>query len=37
MGRIDHDFGSKWRFFLSYRWYKENNPNTNQIDIGRCR
>ena len=34
VGRIDHDFGSKWRFFLSYRWYKENNPNTNQIDIG---
>lgn len=34
VGRIDHDFGSKWRFFTSYRWYKEDNPNTDQVDIG---
>jgi hypothetical protein len=34
VGRIDHDFGSKWRFFTTYRWYHENNANTNQVDIG---
>jgi hypothetical protein len=34
VGRVDHDFGSKWRWFTSYRWYRENNPNTSQIDIG---
>ncbi len=32
--RIDHDFGSKWRFFGSYRYYRQPNPTTNQVDIG---
>ncbi len=30
VGRIDHDFGSKWRFFTSYRWYRDINPTTNE-------
>jgi hypothetical protein len=34
VGRIDHDFGTKWRGFFSYRWFNENNPNTSQIDWG---
>ena len=32
--RIDHDFGDKWRFFSSYRYYRDENPVTNQVDIG---
>ncbi len=32
--RIDHDFGSKWRFFSSYRYYRNTNPTTDQVDIG---
>lgn len=32
--RVDHDFGSKWRWFSSYRYYREINPTTNQVDIG---
>ncbi|MGA2578766.1 MAG: carboxypeptidase regulatory-like domain-containing protein [Bryobacteraceae bacterium] len=32
--RVDHDFGSKWRFFSSYRYFSEDNPTTNQVDIG---
>jgi hypothetical protein len=32
--RIDHDFGDKWRFFSSYRYYRNENPTTNQVDIG---
>lgn len=34
VGRLDHDFGTKWRGFVSYRWFNENNPNTSQIDWG---
>ena len=34
VGRVDHDFGDKWRAFLSYRYYHETAPSTNQIDIG---
>jgi len=34
VGRIDHDFGTRWRGFISYRWFNENNPNTSQIDWG---
>jgi Carboxypeptidase regulatory-like domain len=34
VGRLDHDFGSNWRFMASYRIYKENNPTTNQTDVG---
>jgi hypothetical protein len=32
--RVDHDFGPKWRFFSSYRYYSANNPTTDQVDIG---
>ena len=32
--RIDHDFGDKWRLFLSYRYNRERAPSANQIDIG---
>jgi hypothetical protein len=32
--RVDHDFGPKWRFFGSYRYYSAINPTTNQVDIG---
>lgn len=32
--RVDHDFGSNWRWFASYRYYREENPTTNQVDIG---
>jgi hypothetical protein len=32
--RLDHDFGTKWRFFGSYRYFRQNNPTTNQVDIG---
>jgi Carboxypeptidase regulatory-like domain len=34
VGRIDHSFGSKLRWFSSYRWYDANVPNTSQVDIG---
>lgn len=32
--RVDHDFGSKLRWFSSYRLFNLNNPTTNQVDIG---
>jgi len=32
--RIDHDLGSKWHLFGSYRIYKLETPSTAQIDIG---
>jgi hypothetical protein len=32
--RLDHDFGSKLRWFTSYRMWKEDNPNTHQVDYG---
>jgi hypothetical protein len=34
VARIDHDFGPKWRFFGSYRYFGNTNPTTNQVDIG---
>ena len=34
VGRVDHDFGDKWRFFSSYRYYALQTLTTNQIDIG---
>ncbi|MGA8027003.1 MAG: hypothetical protein WB992_07645, partial [Bryobacteraceae bacterium] len=34
VARIDHDFGAKWRFFSSYRIYKNVNPTTDQVDVG---
>ena len=32
--RVDHDFSDKWRFFSSYRYFQQDNPTTNQVDIG---
>ncbi|HLK19631.1 MAG TPA: carboxypeptidase-like regulatory domain-containing protein, partial [Bryobacteraceae bacterium] len=32
--RMDHDFGNKWRWFSSYRYFSQQNPDTNQVDIG---
>ena len=34
VGRIDHDFGDKWRFMTSYRAYRLDTPSTVQVDIG---
>jgi hypothetical protein len=33
-GRIDHDFGEKWRWMTSYRYQRLVNLTTNQVDIG---
>ncbi len=32
--RLDHDFGDKWRFTASYRFYRLQEPTTDQVDIG---
>src|ERR1043166_1693283 len=32
--RLDHDFGSKWHFTTSYRYYKILLSTTSQVDIG---
>ena len=34
VGRIDHDFSEKWRFFGSYRYFALSALTTNQVDIG---
>jgi hypothetical protein len=34
VARVDHDFGEKWRFFGSYRYFALSQLTTNQIDIG---
>ncbi|HEV2348794.1 MAG TPA: carboxypeptidase regulatory-like domain-containing protein [Terriglobia bacterium] len=34
IGRIDHDFGSKFRWYTRYTWYKQDIPTTNEVDIG---
>ncbi|HVS81750.1 MAG TPA: hypothetical protein VHE60_08440 [Pyrinomonadaceae bacterium] len=34
VGRIDHDFNSKHRFFSSFRAFKLLNVTTNQVDVG---
>lgn len=34
VGRIDHDFNMKWRFFTTYRFMRLTNLTTNQVDIG---
>ncbi len=34
VGRIDHDFGPKWHFMGSYRYYKYNANGDSQVDIG---
>ena len=32
--RLDHDFGPKWHFMSSYRYYRLNTLTSNQVDIG---
>jgi len=32
--RLDHDFGPKWHFNSTYRYYKMQRDTTNQVDIG---
>jgi len=32
--RLDHDFGSKWHFYSTYRYYHQQRATTNQVDIG---
>ena len=34
VARLDHDFGQKWHFSTSYRYYNLSIATTNQIDIG---
>ncbi len=34
VGRVDHDFGDKWRLFTSYRYYNFSQLTTNQVDVG---
>jgi hypothetical protein len=34
VARIDHDFGSKWHFNSSYRYYKLIRATPSQVDIG---
>lgn len=34
VARIDHDFGPKWHFTSSYRYYKLVRSTDNQIDVG---
>jgi Carboxypeptidase regulatory-like domain len=34
VARLDHDFGAKWHFNSSYRYYKLVKNTTNQVDIG---
>jgi len=34
VARLDHDFGDKWHFFGSYRYYRLINASATQVDIG---
>jgi hypothetical protein len=34
VARLDHDFGPKWHFMASYRYYKNKANDDNQVDIG---
>ncbi|MGB6897320.1 MAG: hypothetical protein WBE12_01920, partial [Candidatus Acidiferrum sp.] len=34
VARLDHDFGSKFHFNTSYRYYKLVRSTTNQVDVG---
>jgi hypothetical protein len=34
VARLDHDFGDKWHFMSSYRYFNEQTATTDQIDIG---
>ncbi|MGB7848494.1 MAG: carboxypeptidase-like regulatory domain-containing protein [Candidatus Acidiferrum sp.] len=32
--RLDHDFGSKWHFYSTYRYYHMQRATNDQVDIG---
>ncbi len=34
VARLDHDFGDKWHFMSSYRYYNLQKATTDQVDIG---
>jgi hypothetical protein len=34
VARIDHDFGSKWHFMASYRYFRLTKTTDSQVDIG---
>jgi hypothetical protein len=34
VGRLDHDFSSKWHLMSSYRWYELKAAADSQVDIG---
>ena len=34
VARLDHDFGDKWKFMTSYRYYRFKQLATTQVDIG---
>ncbi|HEX4321684.1 MAG TPA: carboxypeptidase-like regulatory domain-containing protein [Acidobacteriaceae bacterium] len=34
VGRVDHDFGDKWHWNASYRYYKLTTQTNSQVDIG---
>ena len=34
VARLDHDFGAKWHFNTSYRYYQLKRTTTSQVDIG---
>jgi hypothetical protein len=34
VARVDHDFGPKWHFNASYRYFKLTKATNNQVDIG---
>lgn len=34
VARLDHDFGAKWHFMSSYRYFKLTHATVDQIDIG---
>jgi len=34
VARLDHDFGSKWHFYSTYRYYHMKRATDNQVDIG---
>jgi hypothetical protein len=34
VARLDHDFGDKWKFMTSYRYYRFSQLATTQVDIG---
>jgi hypothetical protein len=34
VARVDHDFGAKWHFNSSYRYYRMQRATGNQVDIG---